>query len=132
MSQQMAGARLRFRALALAPVLAAVGLWCVHVTAQPFGGAYLYFPLTAVWASSLYGGLGPGIASLALSLLGFDYLFLGKPGHFGVAHAQEAHRLLEFALAGIAGSFICARYRTARLAAQRAELEIRCVGALQE
>lgn len=116
----------------LAPVLAGVGLWCVHVTARPFGGAYLYFPLTAVWASSLYGGLVPGVASLALSLLGFDYLFLGKPGHLGVANAQEGHRLLEFALAGIAGAFICARYRSARLAAQRAEREVRRVGALQE
>ena len=118
--------------LVLAPLLAAAGLAFAYLTVHPFGGAYLYFPLTAVLASSLYGGLGPGVVTLALSLAGYDYLLLGPPHSFGIETVREAHRLAEFALAGLAGTWICARYRSARLAAELARDEARRVGALQE
>src|ERR1035441_2893689 len=42
----------------------------------------------AVIVSSLYGGKGPGILSVALSALGFDYFFLPPKYHFALEPAS--------------------------------------------
>ena len=44
--------------------------------------------IIAVVVSSLYGGKGPGILSVALSVLSFDYFFLPPQHHFAVAPAS--------------------------------------------
>jgi signal transduction histidine kinase len=124
--------RARAIAFSLAPVLAAAGLALAYATVRPLGGAYLYFPLTAVVAASLYGGLGPGFSTLALSLLGFGYLFLAPRGGLAGASSRDIHRLVEFGLAGLAAAWLCGRYRQARLAAEEAASEARRIGRLQE
>jgi PAS domain S-box-containing protein len=43
----------------------------------------------AVVLSSLYGGKGPGILSVGLSVLGFDYFFLPPQHHFGVTPSSS-------------------------------------------
>jgi len=124
--------RARVVALSLAPVLAAAGLAFTAATVRPLGGAYLYFPLTAVVVASLYGGFAPGLATLALSLAGFGYLFLAPRGGLATASSRDVHRLVEFATAGLAAAWFCGRYRQARMAAEEAAEEARRVGELQE
>ncbi len=128
----MARDRHRTLALALAPLLAAAGVGLTALTARPFGGAYLYFPLVAVFVSALQGGLGPGVLTLVISALGADYFLLGPPRSFGVATVDELHRLTGFALVGLGSAWISSRYRAARLAAERSREEAQRVGALQE
>jgi len=124
--------RARLVAFALAPALAAAGLGLAYVTVRPFGGAFLYFPLTAVVASSLSGGTGPGLLTLALSLVGFDYLFLAHQGTLGLGSVRDVHRFMEFALAGSVAAWLCGRYRAARIAADEAAREAKRIGELQE
>jgi len=124
--------RARAVALSLAPVLAAAGLALTAATVRPLGGAYLYFPLTAVVVTSLYGGLAPGLATLAFSLAGFGHFFLAPRGGLAAASARDLHRLVEFALAGLAAAWFCGRYRLARIATEKAAAEARRVGQLQE
>src|SRR5258708_16389439 len=50
--------------------------------------------LLAVTVSTLFGGLGPGLLSVALSSLAFDYFFLWRT--FPAAH--EPATLLQFAV----------------------------------
>jgi signal transduction histidine kinase len=116
---------------------AALGL--AQATAGLLGGAYLYFPLVAVFAIALWGGLGPGLTAVALCGLGFDFLFLGPPHRLGVGTADEAHRLLGFLLFGGAAAWLAARFQAARRSAERAlaeaeraTAEAQRVGALQE
>jgi signal transduction histidine kinase len=126
-------------AYAVAIGAAALALALTSATARPFGGAYLYFPLIAVFVSALYGGLGPGIVTVALCALGFDFLYLGPPLRLGVATTDEAHRLAGFVLFGGAATWIAARFRAsrrdaeaARRAAEAAGEDARRIGAQQE
>lgn len=120
------------RAYALAIALAAAALGLAWATLKPFGGPQLYFPLCAVFASALYGGLGPGLVAVGLGALGFDVFFLGPPWRLGVGTIAEAHQLAGFVLFGAAAAMVSARSRSARVAAQLAEAEAKRVGELQE
>jgi signal transduction histidine kinase len=117
---------------ALAPLLAAAGLGFTQLTARPFGGEYLYFPLTAVLVSALQAGFGPGLLTLVVSALGFDYFFVAPRNALAIGTLHDVHRVAEFAVAGLAGAWIGARYRSARLAAQDAAAEATRIGAQQE
>ena len=116
----------------LAPALAAAATALTDAAARPLGGAYLYFPLLAVFVSALQGGLGPGLLTLVLCAGAFDWFFLGRPHHFGVDDAEQLHRLLGFVVAALIAAWISARYRRARLAAEEAREEARRIGQLQE
>jgi signal transduction histidine kinase len=127
------------RAFALSVLLAAVALALAQVTFGLFGGAYLYFPLVAVFVSALHDGLWPGFVTVGLCALGFDFFFLGPPLQLGVATSEEAHRLVGFILFGGASAWIAARFQAARRGAEEARIlaeeasdEARRVGALQE
>ena len=129
----------RRRSYALAVGVAAVALAATSATVRPFGGAYLYFPLVAVFVSALYGGLGPGLVTMALCTLGFDLLYLGPPLRLGVSTTDDVHRLAGFVLFGGAASWIAARFQRsrheaerARRAAEAASEEARRIGAQQE
>jgi signal transduction histidine kinase len=126
-------------AYALAVALSAAALALVGLTARAFGGAYLHFPLVAVFVSGLYGGLGPGLVTLVLCWLGFDLLYVGPPLRLGVGTVEEAHRIVAYLIAGGAATWIAARFRTARReaeaarrAAEAARDEASRVGGLQE
>ncbi len=127
------------RAYATAVVLAALALGMVEATRALLGGPHLYFPISAVFLSALLGGLGPGLAAVGLCGAGFDLFFLGPPLRLGVGTVAEAHQLVGFLLFGAAAAVVSARFRSARMAADRqrlaaeaAEAEARRVGALQE
>lgn len=127
------------RAYALAIALAATALGLAAATLKPFGGPQLYFPLSAVFVSALYGGLGPGLVTVGLCGTGLDFFFLGPPLRLGVGSAAEGHQLAGFVLFGAAAVVVSARFRSARMAAERqrraaesAEGEAKRVGELQE
>jgi len=127
------------QAHALGIALAALALGLARVTLGAFGGPHLYFPLSAVFLSALYGGLGPGLVTLGLCALGFDLFFLGPPLRLGVGSTAEGHQLAGFVLFGAAAAWISARFRSARMAADRQRLaaeaagaEARRIGELQE
>ncbi len=120
-------------------LLALAALALTGVTVRPLGAAYTYFSFMAVLVSALYGGLGPGIAAVALSAIGLDFLYLGPPFRLGGETADELHRLVGFTLFGLAATWIAARFRAAhreaveaRRAAEGASEEARRVGELQE
>lgn len=117
---------------ALAPALAAAATALTGAAVGPLGGAYLYFPLLAVFVSALQGGLGPGLVTLVLCAGSFDWFFLGTPRGFGVDDAEQLHRLLGFVVAALIAASISARYRRARIAAEEAREEARRIGQLQE
>ncbi len=120
------------RAYAIAVAAAVLSLALTGPTTGLLGGAYLYFPLIAVFVSALHGGLGPGLVTVALCWLGFDVLYLGPPLRLGVSTSDEAHRLAGFVLFGGAASWIAARSRAARREAEAASAEARRIGLQQE
>lgn len=127
------------RAYILAVALAGLALGLVEATRALLGAPHLYFPLSAVFLSALLGGLGPGLTTVALCGVGFDLLFLGPPLRLGVATVAEGHQLVGFVLFGGAAAVVSARFRSARMAAERQRLaaqaagdEARRVGELQE
>ncbi len=126
-------------AYALGIALAALALGLVQATLTAFGGPHLYFPLSAVFLSALLGGLGPGLVTVGLCAAGFDLFFLGPPFRLGVGSTAEGHQFAGFVLFGAAAAWISARFRSARMAAERqrlaaesAEAEARRIGELQE
>jgi PAS domain S-box-containing protein len=64
--------------------LAAISCAAALAVALPTDAAVSCFTI-AVVVSSLYGGRGPGILSVGLSALSFDYFFLPPQHHFTVA-----------------------------------------------
>src|SRR6202051_5367395 len=78
---------IRGYALAIISAVAALGVaWPIDAPSSCF--------LLAVTVSSLFGGLGPGLFSVALSAIAFDYFFLWRT--FPPAH--ESATLLRFAV----------------------------------
>ncbi|MGA8152187.1 MAG: DUF4118 domain-containing protein [Terriglobales bacterium] len=63
--------------------LAIISCAAALVVAGPLDAPSSCFFL-AVMVSSLYGGRGPGLLSVGLSSLAFDYFFLPPPFHFYV------------------------------------------------
>ncbi len=120
------------RAYAIAVAAAVLSLALTGPTTGLLGGAYLYFPLIAVFVSALHGGLGPGLVTVALCWLGFDVLYLGPPLRLGVSTSDEAHRLAGFVLFGGAASWIAARFRASRREAEAASADARRIGLQQE
>jgi sigma-B regulation protein RsbU (phosphoserine phosphatase) len=128
-----------WHAYSVAIAAAALALALTSVTVRPLGGAYLYFPLIAVFVSALHGGLGPGTVTVVICTLGFDFLYLGPPYRLGVATVDEAHRLAGFVLFGGAATWIAANFRAsrheaeeARRTAEAASEDARRIGAQQE
>lgn len=117
------------RAYAIAVAAAVLSLALTGPTTGLLGGAYLYFPLIAVFVSALHGGLGPGLVTVALCGLGFDVLYLGPPLRLGVSTSDEAHRLAGFVLFGGAASWIAARFRASRREAEAARREAEAASA---
>jgi len=70
--------------------LAAASCGLALAVALPTGEASSCF-LPAVMVSSLIGGKGPGILSIGLSVLCFDYFFLPPLFHFSIARAGYIH-----------------------------------------
>lgn len=135
----MTPARRAATAYGVAILIAALALAAAGITARPFGGAYLYIPIVGVFVAALHGGFGPGLLTVALCALGFDFLYLGPAYQLGVENVEEAHRLWGFVVTGAAAAWIAARYRearheaeAARRAAEAAGEEARRTGALQE
>ncbi len=127
------------RAYLLAVALSGLALALVEAGRTLLGGPQLYFPISAVFVSALLGGLGPGLTAVALCGVGFDFFFLGPPLRLGVATLAEGHELAGFLLFGAAAALVSARFRSARMAADRqrhlaeaAEAEARRIGELQE
>src|SRR5512135_2018274 len=126
-------------AYGVALLISAAALAAAGITAGPFGGAYLYIPIVGVFVAALHGGFGPGLLTVGLCALGFDFLYLGPVYHLGVANAEEAHRLWGFVVTGAAAAWIAASFREARRdaelarrAAEAAGADARRTGALQE
>src|ERR1700683_5458637 len=67
--------------------LAAISCAVALAVALPTNAAASCFTI-AVLVSSLYGGRGPGIFSVVLSALSFDYFFLPPQHHFTVTIAS--------------------------------------------
>ncbi|HEU4382053.1 MAG TPA: HAMP domain-containing sensor histidine kinase [Anaeromyxobacteraceae bacterium] len=127
------------RAYAIAVALALAALGLVQGTRALLGGPHLYFPISAVFLSALLGGLGPGLTAVGVCGMGFDFFFLGPPLHLGVGTVAEGHQLAGFLFFGVAAVVVSARFRSARMVAERqrqaaeaAEAEARRVGGLQE
>ena len=126
-------------AYAHAAALAVLALGLVQATRALLGGPHLYFPISAVFLSALTGGLGPGLIAVGLCGVGLDFFFLGPPLRLGVGTVAEGHQLAGFLLFGAAAALVSARFRSARMSAERqrraaqaAEAEARRVGELQE
>src|ERR1700689_4465701 len=68
--------------------VAAISCAVALAVALPTDAASSCFTI-AVVVSSLYGGRGPGILSVGLSALSFDYFFLPPAHHFTVAVASS-------------------------------------------
>src|SRR6266446_9736818 len=81
--------------------LATVSCGVALVVARPIDAPSSCF-LLAVTVSSLFGGLGPGLFSVALSAIAFDYFFLWRT--FPPAH--EPATLLRFAVFLVAALLI--------------------------
>ncbi len=87
----------KLRRYGLAAILCAVAL----VVAWPIDAPSSCF-LLAVTVSSLFGGLGPGLFSVALSALAFDYFFLWRT----FPPARESATFLRFAVFLVAALLI--------------------------
>jgi PAS domain S-box-containing protein len=73
---------------------------------DPYVSLFLCAILFAAW----FGGAGPGVAAVTLSIFSFDYLFIG-PFHTLFMGAEDALRLLFFAIAALFVVWISAHQR---------------------
>ena len=64
----------------------------------------------AIVLSAWFGGFGPGLLSVALSILAFDYYFL-PPTHSLVPNSHEVPRLILFAIAALIVGLLSAAQR---------------------
>jgi PAS domain S-box-containing protein len=86
--------------------------------------------LLAVAASSLLGGLGPGLLATAFAALGSAYLFLPPIFSMKVASGEGMARLIVFTGEGILLSFIGSMIRDAKTADMAASMSRRYLTAL--
>ena len=68
--------------------------------------------LCAIMVSAWFGGFGPGLLAIALSVLAFDYYFL-PPTHSLVPNSNELPRLVLFAIAALMVGSLSAAQRNA-------------------
>src|SRR4051794_6989305 len=75
-------------AVAVAGVMAMVLLrWALHPVTGPYSPVLtLYF---AVMAAAWWGGFGPGLLAVVLSILAADMFFIGTPGQFNMPQAHH-------------------------------------------
>jgi signal transduction histidine kinase len=128
----LAGHRITAHVVAL--LLALGGLFVTAVSVKPLGGPFFMFQFAAVVGAALYGGLGPGLLTMALSGVGFFALFFAPK-----LEAYEAYRLGSFVLVSVFFAWLAARMRdaraeaeTARSIAEAAEAEAKTIGEQQE
>ena len=112
--------RAAFRGYAIAVLSVAAAVLTLHVMDRRWqDSAPVSTFLIAVITSSWLGGTRPGLLAAALSLLGFDYYFLGLPGSPADIPVQ-AVRLLSFALVAFYVVWITATERGAAESLRRA------------
>ena len=73
----------------------------------------------AIVLSAWFGGFGPGLLSVALSILAFDYYFL-PPTHSLVPNSNEVPRLILFSLAALLVGLLSAAQRGSAESLRRA------------
>jgi signal transduction histidine kinase len=73
----------------------------------------------AIVLSAWFGGFGPGLLSVALSVLAFDYYFL-PPTHSLVPNSNEVPRLILFAVAALIVGLLSAAQRSSAESVRRA------------
>jgi PAS domain S-box-containing protein len=112
-------------AVTIATGLSLVAQHLLHI--DPYVSLFLCAILFGAW----FGGAGPGLAAVALSIVAFEYFFIA-PIHTLIMGAQDALRLLFFAIAALFIVWISAlqrrtseNLRRARDDARRAERELR-------
>src|SRR2546423_8550340 len=84
----------------------------------------LFLFLCAIIFAAWFGGVGPGLAATALSVLAFDYFFL-PPIHSINLMLSDLPRIALFAMAGlfVVGLIAAQRNTAASLQRSRADLE---------
>jgi signal transduction histidine kinase len=97
------------RAYLFALICAGAGLAVTALTAGPFAGPFFMFQFAAVVGATLYGGLGPGFLTMAVSGVGFFFLFFAP-----TLEPYELYRLTSFALVSVIFAWLAARLRRAR------------------
>lgn len=124
----------RLLAYAVSVLCAVAGLAVTAASAQLLAGPFFMFAFAAVVGAALYGGLGPGLLTMAISGAAFFAAFLSH-----TFEAYEAYRLGSFALASVLFAWLAAQVRrgkaaaeTAQARAEAAEAEAKAIGAQQE
>jgi signal transduction histidine kinase len=122
------------RGYAGALLAATGGLIVTQLSAGPFAGPFFMFQFAAVVGAALFGGLGPGLLTMALSAAGFYAQFF-QPS----LEPYEAYRLGSFLVVSTFFAWLAARMRRAKAAAEEAraraeaaEAEARVMGEHQE
>src|SRR3989454_5260563 len=92
-------------------VAALIAVWAMETVWQSAAHSSLF--LCAVMFSAWFGGVGPGLLAVALSVLAFDYFFL-PPIHSLALEIAQLPRLIVFALSALlVGSLSAAQRRAA-------------------
>jgi len=92
-------------------VAALIAVWVMETVWQSAAHSSLF--LCAVMFSAWFGGVGPGLLAVALSVLAFDYFFL-PPIHSLALEIAQLPRLIVFALSALlVGSLSAAQRRAA-------------------
>src|SRR4051812_3936308 len=104
----------RYGIPALVVALVAAITWLVPVIGQRVPFALFYIP---VIVATLYGGRGPALLSIALSLLAAAYLFL-PPVHSFQIGQDGLIRLITFSLISLMISLVLERIKSAEARAQ--------------
>jgi PAS domain S-box-containing protein len=104
-------ASLRYGVAVVSVVAALITVWLMETVWQ--SAAHVSLFLCAVMLSAWFGGVGPGLLAVALSVLTFDYFFL--PPIFSLAvEIAQLPRLILFALSALlVGSLSAAQRRAA-------------------
>jgi PAS domain S-box-containing protein len=91
-----------------------------YLQIDPYTSLFLCAIMFAAW----YGGLGPGLSAVVLSILAFAYFFI-PPTHSLVMSAEDTLRLLFFAIAALFVVWISATQRRTAESLRRARDDLR-------
>jgi signal transduction histidine kinase len=124
----------RLLAYAVATLAALAGLAITELSVTLLAGPFFMFQFAAVVGAALYGGLGPGLLTMALSGVGTFAMFYAP-----ALEAYEVYRLASFTLVSSFFALLAARMRHARVVAEEArvraeaaERKATAIGAQQE
>lgn len=84
----------------VSPTLVAFAVCCNYLLPPVYGESHYFFFSAAILASSLFGGLGPGLLATAVSALTSAYFFIAPFHSFRIEAAEAAQRLTMFILEG--------------------------------